>query len=74
MKNRISEDHFATAPTTSPPTVREPVASSDFLQTAKEQFGQQRQKIESYVQENPALGISAAICIGVLVGWFSKRR
>jgi len=82
MKNRISDDQFATAPATRASQTRvsqapisgAPVASPDLLNTAKELLDQQRQKIETYVQGNPTLGLGAALCIGVLLGWFSKRR
>ena len=30
--------------------------------------------VESYVQEHPVTGIGAAICIGIFLGWMSKRR
>jgi ElaB/YqjD/DUF883 family membrane-anchored ribosome-binding protein len=68
MKNRIADTPFAQH------VPRRSTAPTDLLQSAQTRFNQGRKWIETYVQEHPAAGIGAALCIGVLIGWFSKRR
>jgi ElaB/YqjD/DUF883 family membrane-anchored ribosome-binding protein len=70
MKNRFSDDLLAF----SPPVSETPTTPADVLHAARKQLDQQRQWIETYVQEHPVVGIGTALCIGVLIGWISKRR
>lgn len=49
-------------------------APAELMDTAQKKFAQGRTMIERYVQDYPAVGIGAALCIGVLIGWISKRR
>ncbi len=70
MKNRIPGDLLASAPQ----VPRTSTAPAELLPAAQKQFNQRRQWIEMYVQEHPAVGLGAALCIGVLIGWISKRR
>ena len=41
---------------------------------AQKQIGQPMRQVETFIQEHPATGIGAAFCIGILLGWFIKRR
>jgi len=70
MKNRIPDDLLAPAPE-APPT---PTPPDEMLHVAQKQLNQFRQWIETYVQERPAVGMGAALCIGVVIGWINKRR
>ncbi len=70
MKNRISDDLLAS----DPPIPRTPTATTELLNSAQKQLDQGRRAVEMYVQEHPAVGIGAAFCIGVLIGWISKRK
>ncbi len=67
MKNRIPDYLLASAPESS-------TAPIEMLHAAQKQLDQRRRWIEAYIQEHPAVGIGAALCIGVLVGWIIKRR
>jgi ElaB/YqjD/DUF883 family membrane-anchored ribosome-binding protein len=42
--------------------------------SAQKQIGQRIRQVETFIQEHPATGIGAAFCIGILLGWFIKRR
>ena len=70
MKNRLPGDLWASAPHFS----RTPTAPAELLHAVQKQLDQRRRWIEMYVQEHPAVGIGAALCIGVLIGWIIKRR
>ncbi len=70
MKNRIPAHLLASKPQ----GPRTPAAPARMLQAAKKQFNKRRRGIEMYVLEHPTVGIGVALCIGVLIGWFSKRR
>ena len=70
MKNRIP-DYLLTS---APQVPRTPTAPAELLHSAQKQLNQRRRWIEMYVREHPAVGIGAALCIGVLIGWISKRR
>ena len=70
MKNRIANNLLASAPH----VPRTSTASAELLHAAQKQLDQQRRWIETYVQEHPAVGIGAALCIGVLFGWIIKRK
>jgi hypothetical protein len=72
MKNRIPDDLLASSPPVS--ARRQPLPPSCSMRRNKQLNQVQRQWIETYVQEHPAVGIGAALCIGVLIGWISKRR
>jgi ElaB/YqjD/DUF883 family membrane-anchored ribosome-binding protein len=50
-----------------------PSASTTQPQVAQ-QLGEQRRRIVTYVQENPAVSVGTALFLGVLIGWFIKRR
>jgi ElaB/YqjD/DUF883 family membrane-anchored ribosome-binding protein len=70
MINRIPDDLLASGPQIPSPST----TSAELLQAAQKQFDDGRRRVETYIQEHPAAGISAALCIGVLIGWYSKRR
>jgi hypothetical protein len=70
MKNRIVENHLAGSPRGKPMFP----APADLLHMAQKKLTAGRTVIERYVQGYPAVGIGAALCIGVLIGWISKRR
>lgn len=70
MKNRIPNDRFI-FPHQLP---RTPTAPTDLLHVTQKQLDQRRRWIETYVQEHPAVGMGAALCLGVLIGWFIKRK
>jgi hypothetical protein len=42
--------------------------------TSPDAFARRMRQIETLVQEHPVTGIGAAFCIGILLGWFSKRK
>jgi hypothetical protein len=52
----------------SPPTPR------SWPEQAQTQIGRGLRQIETYVQQHPLTGIGAALCIGIALGWFIKRR
>lgn len=31
-------------------------------------------QVKSYIQVHPVTGIGAAFCLGILLGWFNKRK
>jgi ElaB/YqjD/DUF883 family membrane-anchored ribosome-binding protein len=70
MKNRIS-DYLLTSAPQDPPTETTPAR---LLHAAQKQLNQRRRWIEKYVQKHPAIGIGAALCIGGIIGWISKRK
>jgi ElaB/YqjD/DUF883 family membrane-anchored ribosome-binding protein len=70
MKNRIAENHLAGSARVKTMLP----ASADLLHTAQKKLAAGRTVIERYVQGYPAVSIGAALCIGVLIGWISKRR
>jgi hypothetical protein len=41
---------------------------------AQKQITRGVRQIETYVQQHPITGIGAAFCIGIVLGWFIKRR
>ncbi len=69
MKNRIANDPRGFIPQDPP----KPTGPSQLLLVAQRQLGRGLRRIETYVQENPALGIGTALCLGVVIGWISKR-
>jgi ElaB/YqjD/DUF883 family membrane-anchored ribosome-binding protein len=70
MKNRIAQN-----PLDGSPRGKQMLpAPAELMDTAQKKFAQGRTMIERYVQDYPAVGIGAALCIGVLIGWISKRR
>lgn len=70
MKNRIADELLAAAPQGS----GIPAAGSDLLHTAQDQLGQLVKRVEAYIQDHPGVGVGAALCIGVVIGWINKRR
>ena len=70
MINRIPDDLLAS----DPEVASSSTTSAELLQAAQKQFDDGRRRVETYIQEHPAAGIGAALCIGVLIGWYSKRR
>jgi len=70
MINRIPDDLLAADPHV--PSLSN--ANAELLQVAQQHLDRGRRRVELYIQEHPVAGISAALCIGVLLGWYSKRR
>jgi ElaB/YqjD/DUF883 family membrane-anchored ribosome-binding protein len=69
MKNQIPNGLFTPSPHL-PQTMATP---AQILQETQMRFNQGQEWIETYVQEHPAVGMGAAFCLGVLIGWASKR-
>lgn len=70
MKNRIPDYLPDTTRTESPsaPTFQ---ALRDL---ARKQFADRMRQAETYVREHPVVGLGAAFCIGILLGWVIKRK
>ena len=69
MKNRIANEPFVEQPRGPVP----PSTLNELLPAAREMVMEGRRQVETYVRKNPALGIGAALCLGVVIGWISKR-
>jgi len=41
---------------------------------SKYSLAQQKQWIESWIEEYPAVALGSALCLGLCVGWLIKRR
>ena len=70
MTNRISEDLSIPRQIGQSPQP----AFEELRNQAQKEFARRQRQIEALVQEHPVAGLGAAICIGILLGWFSKRR
>lgn len=70
MKNRITADLLAFAPDDS----RAKPDRNGWLHAAQSQMSQRGRWVKMYIQDYPAVGIGAALCIGVVIGWINKRR
>lgn len=51
-----------------------PTAIQQLRSLAQKQITVRIGQVKTWVQEHPATGISAAFCMGVLLGWIVKRR
>ena len=70
MKNRVP--HF---PATGNHSTHESKESFQELRTlARTKLIRQRTKAEDFLGEYPLSGLAAAVCLGVVLGWFMKRR
>lgn len=70
MKNRIPDYLLAPKPN-GPPS--QP-AFHELRDLAQKQIADRVRQIETYVQQHAVIGIGAAFCIGVFLGWVIKRR
>lgn len=70
MNNRIPE-YLPAAPRKGRPP---PAALKDLRDLAQKQIADRMHQVETYVQSHPLTGIGAALCMGILLGWFIKRR
>jgi len=69
MKNRMANKPFVEHPQGPAP----PSTLHALLPAVRETVKEGRRQVEMYVRENPAIGIGAALCLGVVIGWISKR-
>ena len=70
MKNRIPD-------LLSPPTQNGQPSQPVFQELrnlAQKQFADRMRQVEKYVKEHPATAVGAGFCMGILLGWFIKRR
>jgi ElaB/YqjD/DUF883 family membrane-anchored ribosome-binding protein len=70
MKNRITNDLSPSAPEVS----LTPTGWDDLLHAGRNQRSQRGQWVKRYIQDHPAVGLGAALSIGVVIGWINKRR
>jgi hypothetical protein len=69
MKNRMANEPFPEHPQGPAP----PFKLDTLLPAAREMVREGRRQVEMYVRENPVIGIGAALGLGVVIGWISKR-
>jgi len=69
MTNRITEYSRVSRQIGQPPQP----ALQELRNEAQQEFTRRMRQIESLVQRHPVMGISAAFCIGILLGWKIKR-
>ena len=69
MKNRIP--NYLPAPKRK--ALPSQSANPQMLDQIQTQIADRMRVIEIYVQAHPVTGIGAALCIGILRGWFIKR-
>lgn len=72
MMNRILNDLPPSRRKGKLPQPPQPVAQ-ELHHLAEEQLACRMRQVAMYVQEYPATGISAAFCIGIILGWVIKR-
>ena len=70
MSNRIHE--YLRVPRQIGPSPQP--AIQELRNQAQNEFARRMRQIQALVQEHPVMGLGAAFCIGILLGWFSKRR
>ncbi len=70
MKTRITTDLLPSAPKVS----LTPTGWDDLLHAGRKQMSQSGRWVRGYIRDHPAVGIGAAISIGVVIGWINKRR
>jgi len=70
MNNRIPE-YLPASPRKGRPSQ---AAFQDLQDLAQKQIAHRMRQVETYVQAHPVTGIGAALCIGIILGWFIKRR
>lgn len=70
MTNRIPE--YLSVPRQIGPPPQPAV--QELRDQAQNEFARRMRQVKALVQEHPATGLGAAFCIGILLGWFSKRR
>ncbi len=49
-------------------------AFQELRDLAQQQIADRLRQVETHVQSHPAVGIAAAICIGIFLGWMIKRK
>lgn len=70
MKNRIP-DHLPAARQTG--QASQP-AFQELRDLAQKQIADRVHQVETYVQSHPVIGVGAAFCIGIYLGWVIKRK